>query len=215
MTSNEKRIATTLSKYNVSNVAYLPEIQKKRRQSFDARRTTIFFYQEPRVNMIEDSSLSVYKINKDIADDWLNTYHPFKAPRGNVLCLGLVKNDVIYCMMTFKKSRDKNYSAELSRMWMLPTYNVENGYQILSEEASKLGVYDIISYVNMSFENYKDYESIGMKYVRDIQRTKWWVKDDQRMSDASRRQYKYKQEDLLEKGWLPVYDCGQAVYVTQ
>ena len=65
----------------------------------------------------------------------------------------------------------------------------------------------------MSFENYKDYESIGMNYVRDIQRTKWWIKGDEKMSDASRRQYKLKQEDMTTEGYLPVYDCGIRVYV--
>ena len=211
--SNEKRIQTNLSTYGVDNVSKIPEIQNKRRETFESKRRTILFYQEPRINNIQGCSLDVFRLEKSYSDNWLNTYHPFGSPRGNVLSLGLVKDNTCYCIMTFKKSRNKNYSAELSRMWMLPTYNVIDGYDILSEEASKFGVSSIIAYVNMSFENYLDYESIGMKYVRNIQITKWWIKDDIKMSDSSRRQYKLKQEDMLNDGYLPAYDCGQRVYV--
>lgn len=213
MYNNEKRIKTCLHKYKVENVAQLPEIQEKRRHTFESKRTTILFYQEPRTNVIDGQDLTVYRLKKDVADDWLNTHHPFKAPRGNVLCLGLVKDDVIYAVMTFKKSRDSQYAAELSRLWTLPTYQITGGYDILSAEATAFGLYNIVAYVNMSFENYMDYESIGMQHIRDIQRTKWWVKDDEKMSDASRRQYKLKQEDMLNLGYLPVYDCGIRVYV--
>lgn len=213
MYNNEKRVKTNLLRYKVENVAQLPEIQSKRRSTFEAKRTTILFYQEPRINMIDGHELTLYRLNKNVADDWLNQYHPFKAPRGNVLCLGLVKDSTIYAIMTFKKSRDSRYVAELSRLWMLPTYQVIDGYDILSSEASALGLYNIIAYVNMSFENYLDYESIGMKHIRDAQRTKWWVRGDEKMSDASRRQYKIKQEDMTQQGYLPVYDCGIRIYV--
>lgn len=213
MNTNEKRKQTLLSTYGVDNVSKLSEVQDKRRETFESKRRTVLFYQEPRINNIEGSSLSVFRLEKSYSDNWLNTYHPFGAPRGNVLSLGLVKGDQTYCIMTFKKSRDKNFTAELSRLWMLPTYNVIDGYDILSSEASKFGVDSIIAYVNMSFENYKDYESIGMKHVRDIQKTKWWIRGDERISDASRRQYKLKQADMLHENYLPVYDCGQRVYV--
>lgn len=195
------------------NPAYRPEVQAKRRETFESKRTTLIFYQEPRLRKVDGTSLSVCRLNKEVADKWLETYHPFGAPRGNVLCLGLTDEDNIYCMMTFKKSRNPEYCAELSRLWMLPGYDVIGGYDILSTAASQFGVYNIVAYVNMSFENYHDYESIGMKYVRDIQRTKWWITSSHRMSDASRRQRKLSAKHMLESGWLPVYDCGQRVYV--
>lgn len=213
MYNNEKRVKTNLLRYKVENVSQIPEVQEKRRKTYAAKRTTIMFYQEPRINVIDGHDLTLYRLNKDVADEWLNKYHPFGAPRGNVLCLGLVKDDIIYAIMTFKKSRDSHYVAELSRLWMLPTYQIVGGYDILSAEASALGLYNIFAYVNMSFENYLDYESIGMKHIRDMQRTKWWIRGGEKMSDASRRQYKLKQEDMISKGYLPVHDCGVRVYV--
>ena len=215
MNTIEKRINTNLTRYGVTNVAYLADVQEKRRKTFEKKRTTIVIPQQKILHRIDAKSLSLYKLHKQIADDWLNEYHPFKAPRGNILCLGLTDGDVIYCMMTFKKSRNKEYFAEISRMWMLPTYEVIGGYDRLSAFASELGVYNIVAYVNMSFENFMDYESIGMKYIRDIQSTKWWICGDDRISDASRRQKGITENELVFKGYVPVYDCGQRVYIWQ
>lgn len=213
MNSIERRIATNLERYGVSNVAKLPEVQAKRRKSFEDKKDIAIFYQDPRVNILKADDLKVFRLAKDVADNWLNKYHPFKAPRGNVVCLGLTDGSEIYAIMTFKKSRNPEYFAELSRLWMLPTYQVIGGYDMLSSAASDLGIYNIVAYVNMSFENYMDYESIGMRYIRDIQPTKWWIRDDDRISDASRRQKKLSENDLVFKGYVPIYDCGQRVYV--
>ena len=195
------------------NPAYCPEVQAKRRKTFESKRTALIFYQEPRVNKIDGHSLSVIRVDKRVADKWLELYHPFGAPRGNVLCLGLADDSQIYCMMTFKKSRNPAHNVELSRMWMLPKYHVIDGYDILSSEAVNFGVSNVVAYVNMSFENCLDYESIGMKYKRSIQPTRWWITPDHRMSDASRRQRMLSTEFMLSNGWLPVYDYGQHVYV--
>ena len=213
MNSNEKRVDTLLRTYGVTNVAYIPEVQEKRRKAFEAKKDIAIFYQPPRVHIIHAEDLKLYKLDKDITDKWLNTYHPFKTARGNILCLGLTDEEKIYVVMTFKKSRNKKYFAELSRLWMLPTYNVIGGYDRLSSAASKLGVYNIVAYVNMSFENFHDYESIGMKYIRNIQPTKWWMFENKRISDASRRQKHLTENDLVFQGYVPIYDCGQRVYV--
>ena len=212
MNSIEKRIQTCLQKYNVENVAQLQSVQLKRKQTFDDKKDILIFYQEPRIHIIDGHSLDVYRLDINIANEWLDKYHPFRSPKGNVLAIGLVKNDQIFCIMTFKKSRNKNYDAELSRMWMLPTYNIKHGYDILSQEASNFGINNIVAYVNMSFENYKDYESIGMKYIRDNQKTLWWMKNNERISDASRRQKQFSREYMLNSGYVPLYDCGQRVY---
>lgn len=212
MNSIEKRIQTCLQKYSVENVAQLQSVQLKRKQTFNDKKDILIFYQEPRIHVINGHSLDVYRLDINIANTWLDEYHPFGSPRGNVLALGLVKNDQIFCIMTFKKSRNKKYDAELSRMWMLPTYDIKYGYDILSQEASNFGIDNIVAYVNMSFENFTDYESIGMKYIRDNQKTLWWIRKNERISDASRRQKQFSREYMLNSGYVPLYDCGQRVY---
>lgn len=210
--SNIVRRETVKERYGVNNVAELPEVQQKRKAAYEQKRDTLIFYQEPRVNKINADDLILYRLDIEYANQWLNTYHPFKSTRGVVLALGLCDSDQLYCIMTFKKCRNKSHFVELSRLWMLPTYDVIGGYDMLSEYVSELGLCNIISYVNRSFENVSDYESIGMKYIRDLQRTKWWLRNEEMISDASRRQKGLSQNDMVFQGYKPAYDCGIAVY---
>lgn len=213
MESNEIRRQTVLHTYGVDNIAKLPEIQARRAATYDRKRV-ILSYEKPAIHHTVDGyALQLYRLNKDVANSWLDQYHPLKHCPGTAIALGLVKDDIIYCMMTFKKSRNKRYVAELSRMWMLPEYHVIGGYARLSQEASNFGIYNIVAYVNVLFEDVKDYKAIGMKYVSDIQRTKWWVKGRDMISDASRRQAKKSKQDMLDAGYESKYDCGQKVYV--
>jgi len=210
--SNEKRQQTCLKRYGVKNVCMLKEVQQKRQHTFETKKDILIFYQEPRIHVVDGHTLNTYRLDINVANRWLDEYHPFKSPKGNVLALGLIKDNEIYCIMTFKKSRNKKYDAELSRMWMLPTYDIKHGYDILSQEASNFGISNIVAYVNMSFENFKDYEYIGMKYIRDNQKTLWWIRNNDRISDASRRQKHFSREHMLNSGYVPLYDCGQRVY---
>lgn len=203
---------TLLERYGVENPNQIKSAKEKRKQTFQLQNDTLIFYQEPRVNKIQASDLQVYKLDVEYANQWLNEYHPFKSPRGAVLALGLCDESQTYCIMTFKKSRNKNYVAELSRLWMLPTYDVVDGYQVLSQYASELGLYNIVAYVNLSFENVDDYKSIGMKYLRTNQRTKWWYKNNEIVADASRRQSGLSHNDMVFKGYKFAYDLGVAVY---
>ena len=213
MDKNELRKQTVMARYGVDNVAKLAKVQDKRRSTFASHRPMIYYEQPQYDHTINADDCMVYKLNKDVADQWLDTNYILKAPRGNVLSLGLVKDDVIYAIMTFKKPKNPEYLVELSRLAMLPGYNVINGYDKLSKYASDFGLYNIVAYVRTSFDDVKYYEDMGMKYVRSIQPTKWWTRNNEFMSDASRRQYEYTQEMLLYDGWFPVYDCGQKVYV--
>lgn len=203
---------TLLDKYGVENPNQITSAKARRKRTFQIKKNTLLFYQEPRVNKIQASDLQVYKLDVEYANQWLNEYHPFKAPKGTVLALGLCDESQTYCIMTFKKSRNKNYVAELSRLWMLPTYDVVDGYQVLSQYASELGLYNIVAYVNLSFENVDDYKSIGMKYVRTNQRTKWWLRNNEIIPDASRRQKGLSHNDMIFNGYGFAYDLGVAVY---
>lgn len=213
MESIQARKHTCIERYNVDNVAKLFDVQQRRADSFAAKRNMLPFIKPVVEHETDASELVLYRINKSTSDAWLDTYHPLKHCPGTVLALGLIKDDTIYCMMTFKKSRNKQYVAELSRMWMLPGHNVVGGYSVLSEAASDFGIYNIVAYVNVLFEDEQDYINIGMTYTRDIQRTKWWVKNDDMISDASRRQSKRSIQSMIDDGYIAQYDCGQKVYV--
>lgn len=211
LTRSNKRLNTVRTRYQVDNVAQLAEVQEKRRQTFDARRETISIYHEA-TQKIDGHSLDTYKLTKTVADNWLNTYHPQKAPKGNIVCLGLVKDEIIYCIMTFRRSRNPQYIAELSRMWTLPGYQVTDGYDILSKLASDLGLYNIVAYIHVPLDDPAQYELIGMQCVKHMQRTKWWMKENSIVSDASMRQKHQRPDKLVQQGWRPVYDSQQLVY---
>lgn len=208
---NEKQLATLLTKYNVTNVAKLPEVQEQRRKTFASKRIDLVYNPAPILNRIPAERFKVFILNKGVADMWLNKYHPLGAPRGNVLSLGLVEENTIYCIMTFKKSRNTTYDAELSRMWTLPTYQIIGGYDMLSQFASEYGLSSIVAYVSISFEDVSNYESIGMRVVGTIQKTKWWTNSKTTLSDASRRQKKIPEQALLDSGWIALYDKGKVV----
>lgn len=210
--SDLKRTETVMKKYGVDNVSKLLSVQSKRLSTFYRNRPCIHHDLEAPITMLLGSDFDIYRLNKSISDEWLNLYHPLGAPRGTLLSLGLVKDNTIYCIMTFKKSRDKHYNVELSRMWMMPGFYVKDGYNILSDYATQFGLYNIVAYVNLTYESFEEYERIGMTSHRDIQRRKWWIKNDDMISDASRRQKHITTKSLIEAGYHPEWDLGTAVY---
>lgn len=203
---------TLINRYDVENPNQIESAKEKRKLTFQLKEDTLLFYQEPRTITINAKDLQVYRLDLDYTKDWLNKYHPFKAPKGIVLAFGLCDASQTYCIMVFKKSHNKNYVAELCRLWMLPTYNVVDGYQVLSKQASEFGIYNIVAYVNLSFENVNDYKSIGMKYIRKNPRTKWWFRNNEIISDASVRQKGLSHNEMVFKGYSFAYDYGTEVY---
>ena len=213
MNINDKRRYTNLTRYGVDNVSKLPEIQAKRKTSFYSK-TNVIHYKKPPISIILDGHmLSIYKVDTNYANNWLDVYHPLRRPRGNELNFGLVQNNTLYCIMSFKKPRDNRFAVELCRMWTLSGVEVLDGYNILSKYSSYYGLSNIVAYVNLSFESCSDYEDIGMISNRYLPRKRWWVNDDRYMRDDSRRQYKFSCEHMIQNGWLPAYDCGQTVHV--
>ena len=83
----------------------------------------------------------------------------------------------------------------------------------------------IISYCNRAKFKGDVYTKLGFKYVRTNSPTKWWSKASRVISDTLLRQRGYDQlfgtnygkgtsneQLMIDNWWLPVYDCGQAVY---
>lgn len=172
-------------------------------------------------------NMTVYKLRNDVTDEFLSKYHLQGSCRGQLLCLGLTLDDELYQVMTFGKSRyDKNHYVELLRLCTKPGYTVVGGAsKLFSYATSEFGLYDIISYCDISKFRGDVYEKIGMKLLRTTPPQEIWSKGDQKITANLLRQRGYDQlfntsygkgtsNDLLmlEHGWLPVYDCGQKVY---
>ena len=166
------------------------------------------------------TEFQVYKLSNEATKEFLTKYHILGSHRGQVLSLGLVKDDTIYQIMTFCKSKyDKNYYAQLCRWCMLPGYEIVGGYDKLSSYASEqFGVDKVIAYVDRSKFDGSELEEIGMKLIRVSPPRKIWSRGKEFINDSlviSGKSKYHSEDELINDGWLPVYDCGQLVYATE
>lgn len=169
----------------------------------------------------------IYRLNLDVAEDFLNEYHLQGSCRGQLLCLGLVKDGTLYQVMTFGKSRyDSKHDIELLRLCTLPGYSVTGGAsKLFSYATSEYALNNIISYCDRSKFTGHVYEKMGMKLIRTTPPQEVWSKGNQKITANLLRQRGYDQLFktnygkgasnemlMLENGWAPVTDCGQLVY---
>lgn len=172
-------------------------------------------------------NLEIWVLHKKAAEEFVNEFHLQGSCRGQLLCLGLVKDNVLYQVMTFGKPRyDKSYDVELLRLCTRPGYTVVGGASKLFSYATKqYGLSNIISYCDLAKFSGNVYEKIGMNLVRTTPPQEIWSKGTEHITANLLRQHGYdqlfgthygkgvsNQQCMIENDWLPVYDCGQAVY---
>lgn len=170
---------------------------------------------------------TMYKLQPKVTDDFLKKYHIQGTVKNQVLCLGLIKDGELLQVMTFGTPRyNKNYSSELLRLCTKPGIALVGGAERMFKFAIDiLGVDDVISYCDISKFSGKVYERIGMKFERFTEPQEIWSRGDKKVTANMLRRYGYDQlfgtnygkgtsnnELMIRDGWLPVYDCGQAVY---
>lgn len=171
----------------------------------------------------------IYKLNSKTTDEFLNKYHLQGTCKGQVLSLGLVYEDQLLEIMTFGKSRyNKNYDIELLRLCTHPDYVVTGGASKLFKFAvQQYELNSIISYCDASKFSGSVYANIGMKFLRNTPPQEIWSDCNYGKITANLlRQRGFDQlfgtnygkgtdnnELMIEHGWLPVYDCGQKVFV--
>ena len=144
-----------------------------------------------------------------------------------MLCLGLVYEGELYQVMTFGRSRyDKKFEVELLRLCTRPGYTVVGGASKLFQFAVKTyEIESVISYCDLSKFSGNVYEQIGMHLLRVTPPQEVWSRGEDKITANLLRQRGYDQLFgtnhgkgtsnellMLEDGWLPVYDCGQAVF---
>lgn len=170
---------------------------------------------------------TVYRIYSKYGDPFLAENHLQGTCRGQLLYLGLVYNDELLQLMTFGRPRyNKQYNVELLRLCTKSGYTVVGGAsKLFSYATSEYGLQSIISYCDRSKFTGSVYEKMGMKLVRTTPPNKIWSKNAQKITANLLNARGYDQlfgtsygkgtsneQLMLDNGWLPVYDCGQAVY---
>ncbi|MCM1222648.1 MAG: hypothetical protein NC548_50125, partial [Lachnospiraceae bacterium] len=171
---------------------------------------------------------SVQVIEKQAADEFIDKYHLQGECNGQLVCLGLYSNGILIQVMTFGKPRyNKKYQYELLRLCSDSEVSIVGG-------AEKLFKYFIRNYSPESIISYCDlakfsgdvYERLGFTHLHNTEPNKIWSNGIRKITNNLLMQRGYDQlfntnygkgtnngELMLQHGWLPVYDCGQGVYV--
>lgn len=170
---------------------------------------------------------TVYRLWPKYSIPFIQENHLQGSCRGQLLYLGLVKDDQIFQVMTFGRSRyDSKYDVELLRMCTKIGYHVAGGASRLFKYATeKFDIQNIVSYCDLSKFSGKTYQIMGMTHVRDTQPQMIWSKENKKVTSNLLRARGYDQLFgtnygkgtsnevlMIENGWLPVFDCGQRVY---
>ena len=148
--------------------------------------------------------------------------------KGETVRLGLVDDkNQLYQIMTFGNPRyTSRYQFELLRLCSMSNYAVIGGAnKLFSYFINKYNPKSIISYCDRSKFSGYIYKKLGFVLSHNSPTAKVWSKSDKHITDNLLRQRGYDQlfktnygigsnneKLMLDSGWLPVYDCGQAVY---
>lgn len=171
-----------------------------------------------------------YVEDKDLVKVFLNQNHLQGNCRNKNVSLGLFDKqtgDLMQVMVFGKPRYNKNYEWELLRLC------TRNGFSVIggAERIFSYFVYDqnpksIISYCDYSKFTGDVYLKLGFEFVKLNYPSKIWSKGKERITDSLLRQRGFDQlfhtnygkgtsnkELMLQNHWLPVFDCGQKVFV--
>ena len=161
-------------------------------------------------------------------NQFLDKYHLQGKMYKQTYRYGLYYKDELVQLMTFGSARyDKKYDVELLRLCTKSGLAVVGGANKLFSFALKNNPEwtSIISYCDLAKFSGKVYTTLGMKEIRRTPPQAVWSKNSEKVTSMLLRQRGYDQlfktnygkgtsneQLMLENGWLPVYDCGQAVF---
>ncbi len=164
------------------------------------------------------------------ASEFLGIHHVQKSCRNQKYCYGLFLNNELYEVLTFGAPRyNKKYDFELLRLCTKSRYKIIGGASKLFSYARKQNIQgSIISYCDLAKFKGDVYSKLSMKLMYTTPPAKVWSKGSQKITDNLLRARGYDQifkttygkgssndQLMIDSGWLPVYDCGQGVYVIE
>lgn len=172
----------------------------------------------------------IREVDKNIASNFIQENHIQGNCNGIKLTIGLFYEDKLVQLISLGKPRyNKNYEYELLRLCTLSGYSVIGGAsKIFKHITETLGIKSIISYCDLSKFSGNIYSVLGFKLLRINKPSVHWynIKTKQHITDNLLRQRGFDQlfgtsygkgtsntELMLDAGFLPVYDCGQATYI--
>lgn len=177
---------------------------------------------------LSSEDMSIYRLTPEVTNQFLEENDIHRTCRGQLVSFGLVKDEQVYQVMTFGKPKyDHSYNVQMMRMCTKRGFEITDGFDRLSHFASAdYGLSRIIAYCDRSKYTGQEHEQLGMKLARVTPPQLVWSKDKKKITANLLRVHGYDQlfgtthesdqsddQLMLSNGWLPVYDCGQRVYV--
>ena len=169
----------------------------------------------------------IKEIDRKTAETFEDRYHIQGRVRGQKVCLGLYHHGGLIQVMTFGKPRyNSKFEWELLRLCTDSRYAAVGGAERLWRYFIKHhSPESVISYCDLSKFSGEVYGRVGMSLDKCTEPNKVWSKGDKMITNNFLLQRGYDQifntnfgkgtsneQLMLDNGWLPVYDCGQAVY---
>lgn len=168
------------------------------------------------------------EVSQEEEKKFLDEYHLQGYSKSKV-CLGLYFNDELVQLMSFADSRyDKKYQYELLRLCTKNEYIVVGGASRLFKYfIKKFNPESIISYCDYSKFSGEGYEKMGMTLDKLSKPTVYYCNFDMNVINESMLM-KYGVDNLLhtnygkgadnremimKHGYLPVYNCGNLIYI--
>lgn len=169
----------------------------------------------------------VETLNKVLYKSFISQYSMFSAERPGNKLYGLYSNNDLVAVGSFRKSTSKKYSWEMTRYCEDSCVISEDRLKsIINKFISDVNPENIVTYVDLSKYSGKEYENVGFKYIETIYPQRIWSKGIHRILHNSIAGRKYDDifhtnygsthstyTQMIENGWLPVYDCGKKTYL--
>lgn len=179
-------------------------------------------------NVIYARNCTLKEVSRTEVTEFEDSYHIQNSCRGQIICLGLYYESELIQLMTFGRPRyNSKYEWELLRLCTKTGYNVVGGSEKLFKHfIDTYHPISIISYCDIAKFSGDVYLRLGFKFDHHSGVAKVWSKNRSKITDNLLRQRGYDQlfnTDygkgvdnellMLKHGWLPIYDCGQNVYI--
>ena len=173
-------------------------------------------------------NLSLMEVDEKTANIFLNKNHLQNTCRGQLIRIGLFLNGKLVQLMTFGKPRyNKNYEWELLRLCSHSNYMVVGGSEkLFSHFVKSYKPKSVISYCDLSKFTGNVYKKLGFVLTNTTKPSKHWWDGKTHITDNLLRQRGFDQlfnanygkgtnneELMLKHKFLPVYDCGQSVWI--
>ena len=118
--------------------------------------------------------------------------------------------------MSFKKSPNHLYSAQIARLCTKSNYRIVGGYSKLIEFVSNTyEMQTVVAYNDLSKFSGNCFTSMGMKLHHVNSPVKLWYNPNKKICIYDQNFLKWCSFDdgLKISEFLPIYTCGQSVYV--